>query len=183
MPRLALPVDANGVRQKPYCANAAGQYCTKIGNWSAADDLATTVEDYADFMINVMNGRGISDELQKERLTIQTDTSKDKVLTCPLKNKAECPTKQGYGLGWEIFDFGDVKIVSHGGSDWSERALVYFDEYTHDGIVIFLNGPAGKNVPALFDALNALDPHSKMTALFGGWLKDYNAEKATQERN
>ena len=173
--RLALPVDENGERHAPYCSSRAGNYCLANGEWSAADELATTVEAYGEFMIAVMHGDGISPQMQEERFTIITSHAGDPVLGCPFSDTASCPTRQGYGLGWEIFEFDDAKIVSHGGSDWSERAMAYFDPATGDGIILFINGPASTSVGALIEGMRLLDPGSKMARMYQGWMDRYNA--------
>jgi CubicO group peptidase (beta-lactamase class C family) len=175
--RLALPVDEKGDRHEPYCSSAAGDYCLSNGDWSAADELATTVEAYAQFMTAVSLGDGISSELQDDRFAIITSHADDPVLGCPFSDTAKCPTNQGYGLGWEIFEFEDAKIVSHGGSDWSERAMAYFDPATGDGIVLFINGPASTSVDALIDGMRLLDPGSRMAEMYQGWMERYAARQ------
>ena len=95
----------------------------------------------------------------------------DPVLGCKLNDPGECPVAQGYGLGWELFDFGDRMIVSHGGSDWSERAMVYFDPDRRDGIILFLNGPADTSVDALIEGMRLLDPGSRLATLYAGWVE------------
>lgn len=179
--RIVRPVDESGTPHKPFCTDAAEWRCAAVGEWSAADELATTVEDYAKFLIAVMNGEGVSDALQENRLTIQTSTAEDDVLRCTLSDTAKCPRAQGYGLGWEIFEFEDAKIVSHGGSDWSERAMAYFDTETHNGIVLFFNGPASSSTDALIDGMNALDPGSKMAMLYKAWVAAYEAKQRSEE--
>ena len=171
--RLALPVDETGARHAPFCSSADGQYCLGEGEWSAADELTTTVADYARFMIGVMDGHGIDETMQAERLTVRTSTAEDPVLGCNLADAKQCPHTQGYGLGWEIFEFDDTKIVSHGGSDWSERAMAYFDPESRDGIVLFINGPASTSVEALIEGMRLLDPESKIAAIYQGWVDAY----------
>ena len=175
--RMALPVDAAGNRHKPYCSGPEGRYCLDEGEWSAADELATTVEDYATFMIAVMNSDGVSADLQNERLTVSTSTADDPVLSCRFVDAQRCPLSQGYGLGWEVFEFDDAKYASHGGSDWSERSMVYFDPNSRNGIILFLNGPAESSVDALIKGIRLLDPESRMAALYQSWVDAYNAEK------
>ncbi len=175
-PRLVQPVGIKGLRHKPFCNGAEERWCAGIGDWSAADEMVTTIEDYARFMISVMNGNGVGDDLQKERFSIQTSTANDAILACPFENKDECPLNQGYGLGWEIFEFADSTIVSHGGSDWSERAMAYFDPDSRDGLIVFLNGPSNTSVEALIEALEGLDPGSKIAAMYRGWVIAYESK-------
>ena len=178
MNRIVLPVAEDGTRRKPFCTDADEWRCSQPGTWSAADEMATTVEDYAAFMIAVMNGVGVTPELQEERFTISTSTSQNPVLRCPFADENQCPEAQGYGVGWELFDFGDRIIASHGGSDWSERAMVYFDVESRDGIILFLNGPSSRSTNALIDGINALDPGSPIARLYRGWVDAYEARQA-----
>ena len=176
--RLALPVDAAGSRHKPFCAGPEGRYCSEEGEWSAADELATTVEDYAALMIAVLNGDGVSADLHDNRLTVSTSTADDPVLSCKLVDAGQCPRSQGYCLGWEVFEFDNTKYVSHGGSDWSERAMVYFEPDSRNGIILFLNGPAESSVDALVEGIRLLDPESRMAAMYQGWIDAYRAQSA-----
>ena len=64
------------------------------------------------------------------------------------------------------------------GSDWSERAMVYFDPATRDGVILFINGPASTSVDALVEGLRLLDPGSRMAALYEGWMARYRARQA-----
>ncbi len=181
--RLAKPVDANGKRHKPFCSGPDERWCSELGDWSAADDMVTTVEDYVVFLINVMQGNGLNDAVQANRLSIQTSTVDDAVLACPFSDKSKCPIDQGYGFGWEIFRFSDATIVSHGGSDWSERAMAYFDPDSRNGVVVFLNGPNEKSASALVDILEKLDPGSRIAPLYRGWIAAYEAKEATKTAN
>ncbi len=175
--RLALPVDEDGERRAPYCSSAAGNYCLDNGEWSAADELATTVEAYAQFMIAAMRGDGISAAMQKKRFSVITSHADDPVLGCPFSDARACPRSQGYGLGWEVFEFDNTKLVSHGGSDWSERAIVYFDPANGDGIILFINGPASTSASALVEGIRLLDPGSVMAAMYEGWMDRYKASQ------
>jgi CubicO group peptidase (beta-lactamase class C family) len=182
MERVVQPVDTEGARHRPLCTGPDERRCTRTGVWAAADDLVTSVEDYATFMIAVMNGDGVSDALQQDRLTVQSSTADDAVLACPLQDAEQCPVAQGYGLGWELFDFGYARIASHGGSDWSERAMVYFDVDTRDGLVLFLNGPSDTIVDALIEGMNILDPGSRIAMLYRGWTDAYRARMEAENR-
>lgn len=108
--------------------------------WSGADNLYTTVEDYADFMIAVMTNEGMTPELAATRFDIRQDQI---ALTgCPLPAEY-CPSAVGFGLGWEVFEYERETVVHHGGSDWGEKTLAVFNPETRSGIVIFTNGANG----------------------------------------
>lgn len=179
--RVVLPVAEDGTRRTPFCTGGDARRCSQPGDWSAADDMATTVEDFAAFMIAVMNADGVTPGLQDERFTISMSTAQDPILRCSLPDKSQCPEAQGYGIGWEMFDFGDRLIASHGGADWSERAMVYFDVESRDGIILFLNAPSSKSTEALIDGMNALDPGSPLARLYRGWVDAYKAGSGGSE--
>ncbi len=80
-------------------------------------------------------------EMAKERDRIQTDKGKDRIVDCAANAAIECPRSQGYGLGFEVVDYEDFKVIGHGGSDWSELTVAYFYEPSHDAVIVFLNAP------------------------------------------
>ena len=51
-----------------------------------------------------------------------------------------CPTRYGFGLGWLVFEWGDQRLVWHGGNDANEHATGYIDPRTGDGAIVFTNG-------------------------------------------
>ncbi|PWE16780.1 serine hydrolase [Marinicauda salina] len=132
--RLAHPHDEAGDRLDP----------TPMPGWSGADNLTTTLEDYAGFVTAVMTGEGLSDELFEQRFAIAQNVIED---GCPLPD-AHCPTAVGFGLGWEIFEYPGHRVVQHGGADAGERALAWFDEASGTGAVILTNGANGGKVIA-----------------------------------
>jgi hypothetical protein len=69
----------------------------------------------------------------------------------------------GFGLGWEVLDYGSDQVIRHTGSDWGERAIGYFVPARGVGAVILTSGANGKKVildtsAVLFDfpSFNAL---------------------------
>lgn len=167
LPRVPKPIGEDGTVYEPLCYPSG--WCPPEGYWSAADDLVVTVEDYAAFLIAVMKGEGLGDELDAERQRLHTSTADDPVLACPFEDPERCPTEQGYGLGWEILRFGDETIVMHGGTDWSERTLGYFYPRSRKGFIIFLNAPGQRANEALIEAIELLDAGSPLPDLFRGW--------------
>ena len=180
-PRMVQPVDADGISHKPFC-NANGSRCSRVDQWSAADEMVTTVEDYAHFMISVMRGDKISRQLQTERFTVLSSTADDPILACPFEDKTACPRQQGFGLGWEVYQFDDATIVSHGGSDWSERAMAYFDRETNHGIVLFLNGSSENSLEAMIEVLEILDSGSRIAAMYRGWVAAYRKQQVKTDK-
>lgn len=164
---LARPVDERGVFPGYYCRPKGG--CRKEGSYSAADDMITTVPDYARFLISVMNEQGYDSRLAGERNRVQVDKAEERVVDCEAGDTA-CPRSQGYGLGFEVIDYGEFKIVGHGGSDWSELALAYFYEPSNDAVIVFLNAPNRRALAAMPEVISLLDPHSPYLSHYRTWL-------------
>lgn len=156
--RYAIPMNRDG-EFKP--ADLA-----KEGMPNAADNLFATTNDYAKFMISVVNNEGLNRAAAAERsrkhVEIPAPTacqpSPDKLIV------TGCPDITEFGLGWISYQFGTRTILSNSGNDWGEFAIVYIEPATGDGIVIFVNG--GNGVPVAMDAMALLDPDS-LVAAFG----------------
>ncbi|GAB3202382.1 hypothetical protein GCM10027293_28060 [Pontibacter aydingkolensis] len=113
--------------------NAEGKLYETYKNKSAngADDLLTTVEDYGRFLVSVMQGEGLSEEVFREMTSQQVKTKEDKY----------------FGLGWEVYDLGNGEYaLSHGGADKGVQALVFILPESGDGLLIFTNVDDGYKV-------------------------------------
>lgn len=167
--RVANPRDESGKVYGPYCfPNGA---CNQEGSFSAADDMVISVEDYARFLISVMNDGGLGEALVADRNRVQVIKPDDfQMVDCVKDVDQVCPETQGYGLGWEVLDYGDTKVLSHSGSDWAELTLGYFYTKSKDGLIIFFNGPNSKAVRAMYDTLHLMDPDSPMIGGYGRWI-------------
>lgn len=110
-------------------------YKNKTAN--AADDLLTSVEDYSKFLVFVMNGAGLKQELFTEMVTMQVKVSNRKY----------------FGLGWTILE--DVKnsenALEHGGDDIGVHTIAFILPKTKQGLVIFTNCDNGADayIPAV----------------------------------
>ncbi len=117
-PRLAIGYDKDG--------KAYETVMNKTPN--AADDLLTTVEDYGNFLVSVMNGDGLSKKVFEEMTTNQVASTKGK----------------HFGLGLEIYDLGNGQIaLSHGGADNGVQTLFVIFPLTKNGLLIFTNSDTG----------------------------------------
>jgi len=162
---IVRAVDENGQFHGHYCRPQSG-WCRKEGEFSAADDLRITVEDYAKFLIAVMNSTGYDNAIATDRNNVQVDQSnvpESLLVYCQYLPTQKCPIKQGYGLGWRVADYADYKLISHGGSDWSEAAITYFYNTTRDGVIIFLNAPNSRAITLMPHAIELIDPGSAVT--------------------
>ena len=101
----------------------------KIPN--AADDLLTTVEDYGNFLVSVINDNGLSKNLFEEMASNQVASNKGK----------------HFGLGFEIYDLGNGETaLSHSGSDNGVQAIFFILPKTKAGLLIFTNSDTGGSV-------------------------------------
>lgn len=147
--RIALPSDASGKYMTPHIAERP----------NAADLVYTTVADYASFMIEVMQDKGLSSEVARERRRIQVDLRN---LRCAGDKAATCPERIGFGLGWEILDFAGDIIFMHTGKDDGVFTFAYLSKTTRDGMVILTNGDSGHK--AVFPVLEKLGTNPRFLA-------------------
>jgi CubicO group peptidase (beta-lactamase class C family) len=133
------------------------------GEWNAADDIYTTLHDYAAFMISVMKGEGLTPELAAERMKMQTTIANE--WPCVVQPATRCPSATGMALGWFRFDYGSEPVIWHGGDDWGEHGLAYFYPRTRDGFIVLINGGNGRY--AELDALDLLDDRTPVASFQG----------------
>jgi CubicO group peptidase (beta-lactamase class C family) len=116
--RFAIGYDKNA---KPYKTIR-----NKTAN--AADDLHTTIQDYGNFLVSILNGANLSESVYQEMVKKQVQTGKNKY----------------FGLGFVIYDLGEGEYaISHGGSDSGTHCLTVLLPKTKQGILIFTNSDAG----------------------------------------
>jgi CubicO group peptidase (beta-lactamase class C family) len=137
--RLALPKKQDGTIGEAHLVEA----------WSAADNVHTTPAQYARFIIEVMNNKGVTAEIASERFEIVDDLMSE---GCPVSPE-NCPVSVGMGLGWQIFQYQHDTVIMHGGSDQGERTIGYFVPERGAGVVIFTNGANGAKVISKVSAL------------------------------
>lgn len=100
---------------------------------NAADDLLSTIEDYARFGAYVLQGGGLDSSVFRQMVQPQV------------------PTKDGryMSLGWELFlNLGAKKeyALVHSGSDYGVKTLVVLLPVSGQGLVIFTNGDNGNKL-------------------------------------
>jgi CubicO group peptidase (beta-lactamase class C family) len=157
-PFIANARDENG---KFYGHNCTPEgWCTEEGDVSAAGGMVITVEDYSKFLIWSMQEQRLNTQLTKDKNTILIDQRIFKGFQCEKIPTAICPSRQGYGLGWNITEYTDGWLIGHGGSNWSLITLAYYYPDSKDGVVIFLNAPNKLATAAMIDAITLLDPSS-----------------------
>jgi len=109
----------------------------KTTSANGADDLLTTVEEYAAFMVWVLSGAGLSERLQQELTADQVRVNASK----------------HFGLGWcideKINENNDFALV-HGGNDIGVNTIAFLIPKTKNGLLIFTNSDNGT---AVFETL------------------------------
>jgi len=107
----------------------------KSSTANAADNLLTTIEDYARFMVYIINGAGLSKHLQKEMT----------------KNQVSINKYQYFGLGWWIdknINYNNDFAMVHGGDDIGVHTIAFIIPKTKQGLLIFTNSDNGTEVYA-----------------------------------
>ncbi|MBW3670596.1 MAG: beta-lactamase family protein [Acidobacteria bacterium] len=155
-------MDRSGVYHEPYTYPNV-RWVKPVGYLDGADDLYVSVEDYARFLIAVMNGDGLEEELTSDRFRVISDARGVEGWACLLPPD-RCPSPYGYGLGWTIFAYGNRTFVQHGGTDFGEHAMAYFVPETRAGVLIFVNG--GNGVELALEILDLLEADHPLASHF-----------------
>jgi CubicO group peptidase (beta-lactamase class C family) len=111
-------------------------------NGNAADNIWTTAGDYALFLIGVMNRRGMSAALAKQRDSIHSLGVADGA-GCEPQKVRRCPSPYGYSLGWSVMEYPDGPVLWHTGADWGEKAMAFYFPTRREGMVLLTNGTKG----------------------------------------
>jgi len=143
--RVALPHDADGKQLKPVITDKA----------NAADLVYTTPRDYAHFMLAVLQDKGLSEEIAKQRWSSQVSLMN---IACQGRHAETCPPHVGFGLGWQLMEFPQAKIVMHTGKDEGVFTFVYLNQTTRDGVVILTNSDVGYKIVLPVLELAGTDP-------------------------
>jgi CubicO group peptidase (beta-lactamase class C family) len=137
--RLAVPHGPKG--EKP-----VDQVVT---TWNGADQLRTTIGDYAKFVASVMNDERLTKEIAAERATMTRNqlTPENLEKACNEAGDPDpCTVSAGMALGWEVETVNGVKILDHDGSDWGVKTFAMWVPSQGIGVVVFTNGENGKEV-------------------------------------
>ncbi|GGA73763.1 serine hydrolase [Arenimonas soli] len=112
---------------------------------SAADDLHSSIGDYARFAASVVRGDGLSADVAQRRWLIDHDVSSQLCQPGRLEGDA-CPRRMGFAQGWVRYETKRETVFFHGGGDWGERAFVLIVPERQFGIVVLTNGAGGMAV-------------------------------------
>ncbi|HET6523534.1 hypothetical protein [Sphingopyxis sp.] len=169
--KIARPVDDGGVFHGYFCRPEGTAFCRKQGDWSAASDMMTTVEDYAEFLVAVIDADGYGPAIASDRDHVQSDKGSERIVHCEDAPNLPCPAQQGYGLGFNVLKYDGVTVLEHGGADWAQLAVAYVYKPSRDGVIIFLNAPNRRALEAMPGMLALVDPASPFLAEYSRWLE------------
>ncbi|MEM7703723.1 MAG: serine hydrolase domain-containing protein [Pseudomonadota bacterium] len=165
--RVSEPRGRDGTAFPPF-TRSGDENLIALGEYTAADNLYATVPGYAELLVELIKGTGLSPEMQAERATIISTSKTAMGYTCVAEPK-DCPSAMGYGIGWEQYSEPDRTVIVHGGNDFGEFAQVYFIPETREGLVLFING--GNAFPAGMEIMQAADPELRMAKHFAALIK------------
>ena len=131
--RIAVPTTAEGKPLQPAIADT----------FFASDDVHATADDYARFLVGLMQGQGVSAAIADDRKRIQVSRKSE---MCTAARRADCPRDVGFGLGWEVFAFDDETFLMHTGMDEGVFTFGYFSTRSKTATVIFTNSANGPRV-------------------------------------
>lgn len=169
--RLATPMNATGTYTSVGESNPRLSGQNPDTPWSGADDLMTTVDEYARFLVHAMKTDRLSQRWQQERLHIQTSLAGDAIWNCVPAADVKCANAYGHSLGWMVYEFDDKTIIKHGGNDQGENALVIYSPQTRNGAVIFING--GNGVMVSTQILGLIGTEPEITAYYRQLVKKF----------
>jgi CubicO group peptidase (beta-lactamase class C family) len=115
---------------------------------NAADELYSTVGDYARFVAAVMRGADLPSGYARQRDSVHV-LDPGTMADCKPTARVRCPEVAGPGLGWAVMRFAASSgrpaetILWHTGSDEGMRAMVVYLPARRQGAVMFANGANG----------------------------------------
>ncbi len=133
----------------------------KVENALGAGGLRITAEDYAKFILSVMNDTKVSDQLREEQFTVSLNQYEHCKKSATVSEA--CPRNIGFGLGWYVYSFEDEKVIGHTGANRAERALTVFSPETKNGLVVMSNGYNGNHV--IYRIAEAVGIHPSFIAI------------------
>lgn len=179
---IARPLDEAGGFHGYYCRPEGASWCRAEGSYAAADDMVTTVRDYAAFLRSVVGAEGYGPAITADRDRVQADKGDQRVVDCAAVPEVRCPDAQGYGLGFDVLRYGDVTVLGHGGADWAELAIAYVSKPAGSGVIVFLNAPNRRALAAMPEILEQVDPRSPYLQEYRRWLAQAEAREAAAKQ-
>ncbi|MEO1406902.1 MAG: serine hydrolase domain-containing protein [Pseudomonadota bacterium] len=169
--RLATPMDRDGNYFD--IGDGDGRLAVEgtATEWSAADDLMTTVDAYAELITHLMSESGISSPANDLRTNVLTSLADHEVWGCTLEAPYSCAEEYGHSIGWMVYKYDDHTVIKHGGNDAGENALVLYSPETRNGAVILANG--GNGVFVTTEILGLIGHEPDMAAYYRALVKKF----------
>ncbi len=137
----------------------------RVTRYNAADLAHATARDYARFLIDVRNDRGLVASVAAERSRLQADLTPE---ICAGSKAATCPPWTGFGLGWQLLGFPDGTTMLHTGKDAGAFTFAAINRTSGDGIVILTNSDNGWRV--ILPILESMGSDPKLIAFLRGQM-------------
>jgi CubicO group peptidase (beta-lactamase class C family) len=112
------------------------------GGPAAASTLHTTAQDYARFVIAVMNGTGLKKDTWRQMLTPSSPVDAE-CSNCVGRPVSRLSESIAWGLGWGLENTAQGRAFWHWGDNGDFKAFVAGSESSRRGIVIFANSANG----------------------------------------
>jgi CubicO group peptidase (beta-lactamase class C family) len=114
-----------------------------LGNSNAAASLRTTAEDFAKFLIAVMDGQGLKRETARAIFAVQNEA----VNAQNYRNRpAELRERIAWGLGWGLERRGGGIMAWHWGDNGDAKSFVVVEPLGKSAVVYFANGQTGLSI-------------------------------------
>jgi CubicO group peptidase (beta-lactamase class C family) len=136
-----------------------------VTRFNAADLAHATARDYARFMIEVRNDRGIATAVAAERSRSQADLTSE---ICAGAKATTCPPWTGFGLGWQLLGFPSGTTMLHTGKDAGAFTFAAINRASGDGIVILTNSDNGWRI--ILPILERTDSDPNLIAFLRGQM-------------
>ncbi|MBO9527374.1 MAG: beta-lactamase family protein [Sphingobium yanoikuyae] len=137
----------------------------RVTRYNAADLAHATARDYARFLVDVRNDRGLIASVSGERSKSQADLTPE---ICAGTKSTTCPPWTGFGLGWQLLGFPDGTTMLHTGKDAGAVTFAAIDRVSGDGIVILTNSDNGWRI--ILPILERTDSDPKLIAFLRGQM-------------
>ncbi len=127
-------------------ADGKAQDSRRMSQANAAYSLYTTAEDYAKFMLAVMQGRGLRETSLRQMLTPQVDLAD--CLNCTGSDEPPAKTSDvlSWGLGWGLQQTGDGPSIWHWGDNQIFRSYAVAFPAQGIGLVYLTNSETGLSI-------------------------------------
>jgi CubicO group peptidase (beta-lactamase class C family) len=149
--RIAYPFDEEQNMGKPSIQDT----------FNAADDIYTTISDYAVFTRHVLNSNASALSQKGERWRLAHNLAQRVCASGRLQHE-DCPSELGFVSGWSKLAYDDATFYLQGGGDWGEKAMVIMNLEDQKAIIVFTNGANGMHV--VHELVDSLFSHSKLSA-------------------